>query len=227
MNKRLQCSGERGGIIGSFVSLLFLVALCLGLYVARHPIMRLAAESWIVNQPAAHADAIIVLGGDNFYADRSTHAAKLFRQGVANLVVASGKRLRPGAGEAELISHDLVERGVPKDKILVLPQDASSTMEEAMQLRRTAEQRGWKSIVVVTSNYHTRRARYIFHKEFPPGTLVSVASAPDGDFDPSRWWEKRLSAKLFFHELTGMVDAAWELRHVNPGSVDSGLAGKS
>ena len=227
MNQRLQRSGQQGGVIGSLVSLLFLVALCLAIYLARHPIMRFAAESWVVDEPAAHADAIIVLGGDNFYADRSTHAAKLFRQGVSNLVVASGKRLRPGAGEAELMEHDLVERGVPKDKILLLPQDAASTMEEAMLLRHTAGQRGWKSIVVVTSNYHTRRARYIFQKEFPPTIAVGVASAPDGDFDPSRWWEKRISAKLFLHEVTGMVDAAWELRGSNAQRSDSGFAGKS
>jgi uncharacterized SAM-binding protein YcdF (DUF218 family) len=190
--------------------------LCAVLYFARHPILRFVAESWVVDQPAAHADAIVVLGGDNFYADRATHAAKLFREGVASQVVASGKRLRPGAGEAELMEHDLIERGVPKDKILRLPQDASSTIEEALVVRQAAEQRGWKSIVLVTSNYHARRARYIFQKEFPSGITVSVACAPDGDFDPSRWWEKRLSAKLFLHELTGMVDAAWELRGVNP-----------
>ena len=83
-----------------------------------------------------------------------------------------------------------------------------------------------KSIVVVTSNYHTRRALYIFKREFPGGIVVSVASAPDGDFDPSRWWEKRLSAKLFVHELTGMVDAAWELRDSNGESEQSGAASR-
>ena len=126
------------------------------------------------------------------------------------------------------MEHDLIERGVPKDKILLLPQEASSTIDEAVIVRNAAEQRGWKSIVVVTSNYHTRRALYIFKREFPGGIVVSVASAPDGDFDPSRWWEKRLSAKLFVHELTGMVDAAWELRDSNGESEQSGAAsGKS
>lgn len=228
MKRRFQRSREQGGVIGSLVSLVFLVALCAVLYSARHPIMRFAAESWVVDQPAAHADAIVVLGGDNFYADRATHAAKLFRQGVAGLVVASGKRLRPSAGESELMEHDLIERGVPKDKILLLPQDASSTIDEAVNVRHEAEQRGWKTIVVVTSNYHTRRAQYIFRKEFPARIAVSIASAPDGDFDPGRWWEKRLSAKLFAHELTGMVDAAWELRDSNAEREGSGgTSGKS
>jgi uncharacterized SAM-binding protein YcdF (DUF218 family) len=89
-------------------------------------------------------------------------------------------------------------------------------MEEAAVLRGVAQQHGWKSIVVVTSNYHTRRSRYIFQKEFPPAIAVSVASAPDGDFDPDHWWEQRISKKMFFHELTGMVDAFWELRGSSP-----------
>ena len=67
MNVSRQRSGERGGIITNLVALLFVVVLCVVVYAARHPILRFAAETWIVNEPAAHADAIIVLGDDNFY----------------------------------------------------------------------------------------------------------------------------------------------------------------
>src|SRR5437762_8607323 len=97
---------------------LFLTTFFLGLYFVRHPIFRFAAESWVVEDPLERADVLIVLSDDNFYADRATRAAELFREGKAPLVVASGRRLRPGAGIAELIEHDLVERGVPRDKIL-------------------------------------------------------------------------------------------------------------
>jgi len=51
------------------------VVLCAILYWARHPIMRFAGESWVVDAPAEHADALLLLGDDNFYADRATHAA--------------------------------------------------------------------------------------------------------------------------------------------------------
>lgn len=212
---------QRGGVIGSLISLLFLAVLCLAIYFARHPIMRFAAETWVVDQPAQHADAIVVLSGDNFYADRATHAAKLYRQGAAPVVVASGKRLRPNAGEAELVEHDLTERGVPKDKILQLPQDADSTLDESLAVRHLAEQRGWKSLILVTSNYHTRRALYIFQHRLPPTISVTVAAAPDGDFDPEHWWEKRVSAKRFFHEFVGMLDSAWELHGSRPAPTAS------
>ena len=109
------------------------------------------------------------------------------------MVVASGRRLRPSAGVAELQEHDLIERGVPKDKIIRFPHDADSTLEEAAALARLCSERHFRSVIVVTSNYHARRARYIFAKVFPPGIAVSVAGAHDGDFDPDHWWEKRKS----------------------------------
>jgi len=202
---------ERGGIVGSLIALLCLGLLCAILYLARHPIMRFAAESWIIDEPASAADAIIVLSDDNFYADRATRAAELSRQQIAPVVVASGRKLRPSAGIAELMEHDLLERGVPKDKILRFPHDADNTREEAENLAKLATDHHWKSVVVVTSNYHTRRARYIFEKVFPAGITVYVASARDGDFDPQHWWEKRKSVKLFAREVAGMIVAMWEL----------------
>jgi uncharacterized SAM-binding protein YcdF (DUF218 family) len=213
MNVSRQRKSEGGGIIANLVALLFVVVLCVVVYVARHPILRFAAESWIVNEPTAHADAILVLGDDNFYGDRATEAAQLFRQGVAPVVVASGRRLRPSAGVSELLEHDLIERGVPKEKVLRFPQDADNTREEAIALRGLAKERGWNSVLVVTSNYHTRRVRYIFQKVFPSGVQVSVASARDGDFDPEHWWERRKSVKKLLGELVGMVAAVWELRN--------------
>jgi uncharacterized SAM-binding protein YcdF (DUF218 family) len=212
MNRQWRRGNQRGGILASLVSLLLIIVLCAAVYLARHPIMRFAAESWVVDEPAGHADAIIVLGDDNFYADRATHAAQLFRQGVAPIVVASGKKLRPNAGISELMEHDLLERGVPKEKILPFAHDSSSTEEEALALKSLAVEKNWKSAVIVTSNYHTRRVRYIFQRIFPRTIMVSVASAPDGEFDPGRWWEKRQSQKLFGHEMLGMLEAMWHAR---------------
>ena len=90
--------GERGGIITNLIVLLFFVIFCAVLYLARHPILRFAAEFWIIEDPIDKADAIIVLSDDNFYADRATRAAELLREGKAPVVAASGRRLRPSAG---------------------------------------------------------------------------------------------------------------------------------
>jgi uncharacterized SAM-binding protein YcdF (DUF218 family) len=217
MSASARRSLERGGAVVSLIILLVLVVMCAALYWARHPIMKFAAESWVIDEPAAHADALLLLGDDNFYADRATHAAELIRHGVAPVVVASGRRLRPGAGVVELQEHDLIERGVPKDKIIRFPHDAESTLEEAVALSRLCTERHFHGVIVVTSNYHARRARYIFHKVFPATITVSVAGAHDGDFDPEHWWEKRKSQELFVHEVVGMIVALREGGGPHPG----------
>jgi uncharacterized SAM-binding protein YcdF (DUF218 family) len=205
-------AAERGGIVLNLIVLVSFVVLCAFLYLVRRPILRFMAESWIVEDADSKADALIVLSDDNFYADRATRAAELFREGKAPIVVASGRRLRPMAGIAELMEHDLVERGVPKDRIVRTAHDADNTREEAEALSKLAAQRKWHSVIVVTSNYHTRRARYIFHRVFPQGIEVYMASARDGDFDPQHWWEKRKSIKELTREFAGMVVAIWELQ---------------
>jgi len=203
---------EHGGIFVNLIVLLFFVLFCAVVYFVRRPLMRFAAESWVVEDQLQTADALVVLSDDNFYADRATRAAELFREGKAPLVVASGRRLRPAAGIAELMEHDLIERGVPKEKILRLAHDADSTKEEAESLLRFAAERKWHSVIIVTSNYHTRRARYIFRHVFSRDIAVRIASARDGDFDPDKWWEKRESTKELTREFAGMLVAIWELR---------------
>jgi uncharacterized SAM-binding protein YcdF (DUF218 family) len=204
--------GQLGRIFLNLMILLFFVIFCFVLYLVRRPVLRFMAESWIVEDPLDKADVLIVLGDDNFYADRATRGAQLFREGKAPMIVASGRRLRPNAGIAELMEHDLVERGVPKDKIVRFTHDGDNTLEEAQVLSRLAKDRKWRSAIVVTSNFHTRRARYIFRHVFPQGMEVRVASARDGDFDPEHWWEKRKSIKELTLELAGMMVTFWELR---------------
>jgi uncharacterized SAM-binding protein YcdF (DUF218 family) len=203
-------NAERGGIVVNLIALLCLVVFCAVLYLVRGPILRFVAESWIVEDPLGKADALVVLSDDNFYADRATRAGELLREGKAPLIVASGRRLRPNAGIAELMEHDLIERGVPKEKIVRLPHDADSTKEEAEAVLKFAKERKWRSLIVVTSNYHTRRARYIFRRVFPQAIEVHIASARDGDFDPQHWWEKRKSTKELTREFAGMIVAVWE-----------------
>jgi len=208
---------QRGGILSSLIALVAVILVLTVLYLARHPIFRLMGEGWVVEDTLERSDAILVLSDDNFYADRATHASQLYRQGLAPIVVASGRRLRPYAGIAELIEHDLIERGVPKDKILRVSHDADNTREEAATLALIAKQKKWRSVIVVTSNFHTRRARYIFFHVFPKDINIRITGARDGDFDPERWWEKRISVKDLSREIAGMIVAIWE-QHTSPAA---------
>jgi uncharacterized SAM-binding protein YcdF (DUF218 family) len=207
---------ERGGIVSRLLSLLFLVVFFLVLffvlYFARHPLMRLAGNWWVVSDRLDHAEAIVVLGDDNFSGDRAERAAELFKAGWAPQVVASGRMLRPYASAADFIARDLEGRGVPTTAVVPFAHHADSTLTEVRALRDLAVQHHWHSLLVVTSNYHTRRAIYIFRRVFPEDVAVLIEPARDSDYDPDLWWESRIGVKLFFTETVGYAFAMWELR---------------
>lgn len=214
---------EKGGIISRLLFLMFLVAFAFVIYLARHPLLRVAGNWWIVSDPLQHADAIIVIGDDNYPADRAAQAAELFESGWAPVVVASGRMLRPYSGFAEIIAHDLQSKGVPAGAVLPFSHRAANTREEAEALTSLVAQRHWHKVILVTSSYHTRRARYTFRKVFPSEVTVLASPAPDSDYDPSRWWESRLGVKIFFEESVGYPVAMWELRDRQPAAAPPGL----
>jgi uncharacterized SAM-binding protein YcdF (DUF218 family) len=206
--------GERGGILGKLLSLFLIVILLLGLYLFRRPILRWAGEWWIVEDAPFRAEAIVVLGDDNHAGDRAARAAELYREGWAPVVVASGRWLRPYASIAELMERDLADRGVPREAILRFPSPTASTYEEAQAVARLARERRWRRLNIVTSNYHTRRAGYIFRKTLGPAFELRIVGADDSDYDPRVWWHHRSSAKAFFHETVGYPLAIWEVNRV-------------
>ena len=207
---------ERGGIFLRLLSLLFFLAFLALVYVVRHPLLRLAGQFWVLDEPAEHADVIVVLGDDNYVGDRAVRAADLYHAGLAPQVVASGRLLRPYVAVSEMIERDLESHGVPATSIVKVSHRAANTREEAEALAGLVANRGWKRILVVTSNYHARRARFIFGRVFRSGLTVRVSAARDSEFDPSHWWESRLGRKLFFKEILGFAVAWWELRGKAP-----------
>jgi uncharacterized SAM-binding protein YcdF (DUF218 family) len=208
-----RATNQRGGIFFRLMFLLFLVCFLFAIYLVRHPLMRLAGSFWVVDDGPAASDAIVILGDDNYEGDRANRAAEVLRQGWAPRIIASGRYLRPYASIAELEQRDLLQRGVPASAIVLLQHRAENTREEGEAIGQFISAHGWKRILVVTSNYHTRRARYILARVLPAGTVLRVLSAPDVEYDPDAWWHTRQGTKLFFRESAGMVVAMWELRH--------------
>jgi uncharacterized SAM-binding protein YcdF (DUF218 family) len=214
---------QRGGIIFRLLFILFVAGLISVVYLARHPLLRLAGSFWIVDETPEKSDAIVMLGDDNYNADRATRAAELFKSGMAPRIVASGRYLRPYASVAELEQHDLTDRGVPAAAVVRLPHRATDTREEALVISQLLSSRGWKRVILVTSNYHTRRSLYICERVFPAGTILRVVAARDSDYDPDQWWQTREGISIFFHEFVSMPDALWELRHDSVQTSEPGL----
>jgi uncharacterized SAM-binding protein YcdF (DUF218 family) len=218
MTSRANGAAQRGGIIAKLLVLVILVVLCFLIYLVRVPLLRVAGNFWITPDPPAASDVIVILSDDDFTADRAARAAELYHAGWAPKIVASGRRLRTYASIAELMQKDLEARGVPDQAIVPYPHDAPDTLQELTGIRGFVQQHGWKRVMIVTSNFHTRRTRYLCEHIFPADIRVLVESAPDLNYDPDSWWRTREGLKIFSHEAVGIVVAAWEVHHQKPNA---------
>jgi uncharacterized SAM-binding protein YcdF (DUF218 family) len=149
------------------------------------------------------ADAIVVLGGGGRQGTRELQAARLFQRGLAPLVITTGG---PIAGEesratyAEWSVLRLVRRGVPAGAAFAT-NEGDSTLTDALGVRRLAAERGWRDLLLVTDNWHTRRTELLFGRVFA-GTVVRlyISPAPSDRFDPAAWWLDEEAALLVLAE---------------------------
>ncbi|HWQ03022.1 MAG TPA: ElyC/SanA/YdcF family protein, partial [Candidatus Nitrosotenuis sp.] len=100
----------------------------------------------------------------------------------------------------------------PAAAVLRLPSYAENTRQEANLLLRITQEHKWKRVLVVTSNFHTRRARLIFNRVFDGTAEIHMIAARDGNYDPRSWWRSRLGVKHFFSESVSFFVALWETR---------------
>jgi uncharacterized SAM-binding protein YcdF (DUF218 family) len=159
----------------------------------------LAAHALIVNADLPGADAIVVMSGSSTYLERTHKAAELYREGRAPLVVLTDDQTRGGWSSeqqrnpyfVERAHEELTRQGVPPDRIRVAPGVAASTRDEALILRDYAAAQRFRSVLVVTSAYHSRRALRTLRQAFDgTGTQIGIAPVPPGEQTPSPmfWW---------------------------------------
>ena len=159
-----------------------------------------------------HSQALVVLAGSvNGERARREEAMRLLREGHAEHVVLSVPQMRYlGEWVPDMMRRYIARVYAPGEaqRVLMCASGADSTQEEARALRKCLEEHDWRRVVVITSNYHTRRARYIWHEVFRdanPPFAIYVRGVPDGDFQPDGWWRKRRYAKTFAEEITKLV----------------------
>ncbi|MCA9269043.1 MAG: YdcF family protein [Planctomycetales bacterium] len=144
-----------------------------------------AGNSWVANQLARQVegrylatdpleagtfDAVILLGGSTAIApsgraavslsgDRVVLAARMYHAGKAKMIVCTGTTAGPdGAADGELeASREVLQSlGVPADKILQVP--SRSTEEDIAGAAELLKEKQWKSVGLITSAWHMRRA---------------------------------------------------------------------
>lgn len=156
-----------------------------------------AGNFLLVDEPQA-ADVILVLAGETDR--RPQRAVQLLTQGYARRVVldvpTNAKLYEFTQIQlAEKYIQDLPQRGA----VSVCPIVGLSTKEETKDAEKCLAHEGAKSVLIVTSDFHTRRALSIFRHEIP-GDTFSVAAARDEEQFGVRWWSHRQWAKIFLDE---------------------------
>ena len=149
-------------------------------------------------------DAIVVLSGEEN--ERVEYAAYLFREGWAkkDRIIMSGGPAVWKYSWASLMKEHAEYLGIPGKNILL--EDKSRTTEEnARFTKEILRKNGYKSIILVTSSYHSGRAAIIFQKVL--GKEIKVLSAPveDSWFRFSDWWKRRRDRAAVFNEYSKFI----------------------
>ena len=145
------------------------------------------------NDCLSTSDAIILLEGDGF--DRFRKAVSLYKQGQAPKIVFSGNITDYDYGSypfAEVLPR-MLEAGVPEEDII--HEDKSlNTREQAVEVVRMAQERGWKKLILVASHEHQYRAYLTFLREVldsKSGITLYNAPARNLDWFVDKGWGTR------------------------------------
>ncbi len=153
----------------------------------------LASNSWVSNYlvkslewqnfPLPNipkSEAIVILGGAtksalkprpmvdvNEQGDRVLYAAKLYKDGLAPLIIASGGRIEwknGGTPEAQDMAELLQLMGIP-DSVIIQEPNSLNTYENAVNVKQILTAKGINQVLLVTSALHTPRAKLIFQRQ--------------------------------------------------------------
>ena len=105
---------------------------------------------WPETDPPARADAVVVLAGGD---ERLPAALGLMDRRVAPVLVVSR-------------GHPDVCGSEARYEVVCFRPEPDRTQGEARAAAHLADERRWRSLVVVTSRYHATRARMLFRRCF-------------------------------------------------------------
>src|SRR5919106_4275096 len=182
---------------------------------AHVPILREIASFLIVEDPLEPAAAIVVLNGG--MPDREIEAARIYSAGWAPVVVvvkgahmAHSKQLQDlglPIEQAWKVSREvLIRRGVPPSAILILKDEPEGTLGELQTVVEALRPKD-EPVILVTSDFHTRRTRFTW-EHVSPGRSRGIVRAVRGDsVDPTQWWHEQPVVLAAVREYLGIINA--------------------
>jgi len=145
------------------------------------------------DKPRRNADGIVVLTGGS---SRVSDAIELLSAGYGRRLLISG--VHPTSGYSD------IQRTIPDSQRLLgccvdLDRSAVNTRSNATETRRWAVERGFHSLIVVTSNYHMPRAIVELSHAMPDIELVPFAVVGD-KWREEPWWTSGAALRLLLSE---------------------------
>src|SRR5690348_3927658 len=151
-------------------------------------------------KPARNADGIVVLTGGS---SRVSDAMELLAAGYGKRLLISG--VHP-TNDVHDISRTLPDNHKLLNCCVDLDHSAVNTRSNAAETRRWARERGFTSLIVVTSNYHMPRAIVELSHAMPDVTLIPFAVVGDKWRDEP-WWTSGATLRLLLSEYAKYVAA--------------------
>jgi uncharacterized SAM-binding protein YcdF (DUF218 family) len=169
-------------------------------YAARRPALTALGSFLVVRDAARPADAIVVLSGS--LPDRMLEAVDLYQAHLApRIILTRGPVLaglavlrQRGGNVPEPHEENLMiaqQLGVPAAAIALIPTPVSSTIAEAQVVVDYLDAQGLKSILLVTSKTHARRAGMTFRHVAGDSVQIAVCPSPYDPFTAETWWRER------------------------------------
>lgn len=174
------------------------------------PLLKGMADWLDVGKRPEPADYVMVLGGEEN--TRPFVAAALIKAGLAREVLCARVATDPaddlGAmpSSHQVIGRILIARGVAPERIHYIGDQVGTTYDEAVALAAFLEATPTARTIVVTSNYHTRRARWVFTLVHGKRSAhLSFVSSPAYGFSAVDWWQTEDGFELVLAEYLKLL----------------------
>ena len=195
-------SGEEKNIKSRMVKpLIFTVIILLFILWEYHAaILTFAGKYLVLEHKPEKADLIVCLGGNNI--ERGLAAADAYNAGLAPLIYISRPRVPDGLDlleernvkypeEADLLEAFLRDLKIPPGAVIRDGTYVEITFDEAVRIKEVVVEREFKSLIMITSPTHSRRAWRTFQKVFE-GTGIRIYSLPSSysSYNPETYWHE-------------------------------------
>jgi len=186
-------------------------------------LFRIMGDMIVASDRPSPSDAAVVLNSGLEYYPRLIQAADLYGRGLVTNVVINGnrktdslrdlerrgfKRCCPWYSDAVSI---LTMLGVPEAKIIrISNEDAYDTVSEAEVVGRELINRKWTTVIITTSKFHSRRAKFIWQKMYGNHLSIFMVSANTDPYDPNNWWTDGRQIRWVLTEYGAWIFYWWK-----------------